>query len=135
MKKMKLNSTDDGSGDDSDDDDMPVLGYESTDGECDDKGGVKKPKTTSKSKSTTTTGKSMSNSKKDSSSVCSRPRPLREIAHRSERESHGRRLAPPPHSLSPHRRSEHAGLCRLAPVGAFCQRERLPPSTSALACM
>ena len=81
----------------------PKLVHDSSDGESDDEGGSKKPKPASKSKPTSKTNSksnSKSNSKAKSSSVCSRLRPLREIAHRSERDSHGR-TSPTPCSPTP----------------------------------
>ena len=89
--------------DSSDDDKPPKLTHDSSDGESDDEGSGKKPKPTSKSKPTSKTNSksnSKSNSKAKSSSVCSRLRPLREIAHRSERDSHGR-TSPTPCSPTP----------------------------------
>ena len=61
-----------------------------------------------------------------SSSVCSRLRPLREIAHRSEMTATARVVAPPPHSSSPHRRSEHGPAGSVVPPRLFRTLPTLP---------
>ena len=91
MKKKMLNLVFDSS----DDEDMPVhFHHDSTDEASDGGGGGKK----SNPKSTTTTTTKSKQKKKTpkSDSVCSRLRPLREIAHCSERDSHGPSRSPTP---------------------------------------